>query len=78
MRAYTFIVPPTPEETLIVYMAKDARAPPVRDPLTIMFPPTQRPHRRASFKERPTPAPNEARILARLLSFSKSCWFFDL
>ena len=70
--AYTFIVPPTPEETLIVYMAKDASSPPVRVPPTIMFPPTHKPHKRASFKERPTHAPKEARILDRLLSFSNN------
>ena len=49
MREYTFIVAVMPDETLIVYMAKEASWPPVNSPPAIMFPPTHRPHKTASF-----------------------------
>lgn len=49
IRAYTFIVPVTPDDTLIVYIAKEASSPPVRDPPTMRFPPTHRPHNKASY-----------------------------
>ena len=49
MREYTFIVAVMPDETLIVYMAKEASWPPVSSPPAIMFPPTHRPHKTASF-----------------------------
>ena len=49
MREYTFIVAVMPDETLIVYMAKEASWPPVSSPPAIMFPPTHNPHKTASF-----------------------------
>ncbi len=49
IREYTFIVAVIPEETLIVYIAKDASWPPVNAPPTIIFPPTHKPHSKASY-----------------------------